>query len=280
MENGLNESSTASEAVFRESTPKDAGPATVEQSRIQEKQDEEEAKPPDAAINKHAALQYWQSVDPSTDSMLGGISSLSGFSHISKVDLQGSRSFLAKLGIGTKNGRRSVASILEGGAGVGRVTEGLLLHVGTAVDIIEPVQRFTAQLQGKEGIRTIFNVGLEDWEPTQGVQYDLVWMQWCVGHLTNEQFVRYLKRCKAALNKDGGLIVVKENISTSGVDIFDSVDSSVTREDRRFRDIFKAAGLRIVKVEIQKGLSTKLPRRLFPVQTYALRPNVEPSVSE
>ncbi|KAI0468572.1 AdoMet dependent proline di-methyltransferase-domain-containing protein [Xylaria cf. heliscus] len=279
MENGLNESSTGSEAVFKDSAFNDAGPAAIAQSRIEEKQDEEEAKSPDAAINQHVALQYWQSVDASTDSMLGGIPSLSGFSHISKVDLQGSRSFLAKLGIGNKNGRRSVASILEGGAGVGRVTEGLLLHVGTAIDVIEPVQRFTDQLQGKKGIRTIFNVGLEDWEPTPGVEYDFVWMQWCVGHLTNEQLVQCLKRCKAALNKDDGLIIVKENISTSGFDIFDSVDSSVTREDRTFRDIFKAAGLRIVKVETQKGLSTKLPRRLFPVQTYALRPNVEPSVS-
>ncbi|KAI1749643.1 AdoMet dependent proline di-methyltransferase-domain-containing protein [Xylaria castorea] len=280
MENGLNEFSTTNKAVSRETALEDASPAVMEQSRIEEKQDEEKAKPPDAAINQHAALQYWQSVEASTDSMLGGISSLTGFSHISKVDLQGSRSFLAKLGIGTKNGRHSVASILEGGAGVGRVTEGLLLHVGTAIDIIEPVQRFTAQLQGKEGIRTIFNVGLEDWEPTQGVQYDLVWTQWCAGHLTNEQLVRYLKQCKAALNKDNGLIIVKENISTSGVDIFDSVDSSVTREDRSFREIFKAANLRIVKVETQKGLSTKQARRLFPVQTYALRPSVEPSVSE
>ncbi|KAI0549599.1 alpha-N-methyltransferase NTM1 [Xylaria curta] len=243
------------------------------QSQIEERQVQEKPEPPDAAINQHDGLQYWKSVEANINGMLGG------FPHVSKVDLQGSRSFLAKLGIGTKNGRHSLASILEGGAGVGRVTEGLLLPLGTAIDIIEPVQRFTDQLQGKKGIRTIFNVGLQDWEPTQGVQYDLVWTQWCVGHLTNEQLVRYLKRCKAALNEDNGLIVVKENISSSGVDIFDPVDSSVTREDRSFREIFKAAGLRIVKVETQKGLSTKSVQ-LLPVLSYALRPNTEPSVSE
>ncbi|KAI0860186.1 alpha-N-methyltransferase NTM1 [Xylaria cubensis] len=253
-----------------ETALEDADPAIIEQNQIEESQVQEKPEPPDAAINQHAALQYWQGVEANINGMLGG------FPHVSKVDLRGSRSFLAKLGIGTKTGRHSVASILEGGAGVGRVTEGLLLHVGTAIDIIEPVQRFTDQLQGKEGIRTIFNVGLEDWEPTQGVQYDLIWTQWCAGHLTNEQLVRYLKRCKTALEKDNGLIIIKENISISDVDVFDPLDSSVTREDRSFREIFKAAGLRIVKVEAQKGL----PKVLLPVQSYALRPNVEPSVSE
>jgi protein N-terminal methyltransferase len=51
------------------------------------------------------------------EGMLGGIPSVPGFSHVSKVDLQGSRGFLAKLGIGKKNGRRTVAKALEGGAG-------------------------------------------------------------------------------------------------------------------------------------------------------------------
>jgi protein N-terminal methyltransferase len=73
--------------------------------------------PPDASINHQDAIQYWESASADADSMLGGISSISRFSHVSKIDLQGSRSFLAKLGIGTKNGRRPVVNILEGGAG-------------------------------------------------------------------------------------------------------------------------------------------------------------------
>ncbi|KAI1120279.1 alpha-N-methyltransferase NTM1 [Nemania abortiva] len=235
---------------------------------------------PDASIKQQNALQYWQNASADTDSMLGGIPSLSGLSHFSRTDLQGSRSFLAKLGIGTKNGRHPVVNILEGGAGVGRVTEGLLLHIGEVVDIIEPVSKFTDQLQGKKGIRTIFNVGLEDWEPTGTVEYDLIWLQWCVGHLTDEQLIRHLKQCKTVLNKENGLIIIKENTTTSGVDIFDPVDSSVTREDGKFKEIFKAAGLRLVKKEVQKGLPTNQPgRRLFPVHTYALRPEAEAPIS-
>lgn len=63
------------------------------------------------------AKEYWEGINADIDGMLGGIPSTDGFSYVSKVDLQGSRSFLAKLGIGQKNGRRRVANALEGGAG-------------------------------------------------------------------------------------------------------------------------------------------------------------------
>ena len=46
-----------------------------------------------------------------------GVVVLGGFPYISKIDLQGSRNFLAKLGIGTKEGLRTVTNCLEGGAG-------------------------------------------------------------------------------------------------------------------------------------------------------------------
>lgn len=50
-------------------------------------------------------------VDADVNGMLGG------FPYVSRVDLQGSRNFLAKFGIGTKDGQRTVAAALEGGAG-------------------------------------------------------------------------------------------------------------------------------------------------------------------
>lgn len=88
--------------------------------------------------------------------------------------------------------------------------------------------KFTAGLQGKEGVRHVYNHGLQDWEPVDGLTYDLIWTQWCVGHLTDSQLVEYLKRCQVALNP-GAMIVLKENLSTSGRDVFDELDSSVTR---------------------------------------------------
>jgi len=114
---------------------------------------------------------------------------------------------------------------------IGRVTEGLLVDIADQVDIIEPVVKFTNVLQGKSGVRNIFNIGLEEWQPLQETQYDLVWAQWCVGYLTDKQLVQHLERCKEALVQDSGIIVIKENLSTSGQDYFDPSDSSITRYD-------------------------------------------------
>lgn len=113
---------------------------------------------------------------------------------------------------------------------IGRVTQGLLANVAANIDIVEPVGKFTAQLRGQPGVRHIFNVGLEEWAPAADAPpYNLVWVQWCLGHLTDEQLVRCLRRCAAALAPGTGVIVVKENLSTSGEDVFDPVDSCVTR---------------------------------------------------
>lgn len=65
----------------------------------------------DALISRDDARKYWESVDADVNGMLGG------FPHISRVDLRGSRNFLAKLGIGSKPGQRVATSALEGGAG-------------------------------------------------------------------------------------------------------------------------------------------------------------------
>ncbi len=97
--------------------------------------------------------------------------------------------------------------------------------------MVEPIAKFTDKLRGKPGIHAIFNVGLEEWQPPEGsdAAYGLVWNQWCLGHLTDPQLVLYLRTCKRVLVPESGLIVVKENLSTSGQDIFDEEDSSVTR---------------------------------------------------
>ena len=70
-----------------------------------------EEQPADSLISKEAGLEYWEGIDADDNGMLGG------FPYISKADLQGSRNFLAKLGVGTKKGLRTVTNCLEGGAG-------------------------------------------------------------------------------------------------------------------------------------------------------------------
>lgn len=57
------------------------------------------ASAPDSLINHKDAKAYWSTIDPDVNGMLGG------FPYISRVDLQGSKNFLAKLGVGGRQRR-------------------------------------------------------------------------------------------------------------------------------------------------------------------------------
>lgn len=69
-----------------------------------------------------------------------------------------------------------------------------------------------------------------------GLGFDVIWCQWCLGHLSNRDLVAFLNRCHESLKKHPkALIVVKENICSDGEDgsaqeIFDKEDSSLTRQ--------------------------------------------------
>ncbi|KZF26195.1 hypothetical protein L228DRAFT_242627 [Xylona heveae TC161] len=296
------------------------------------------AEAPDAHIDRTAGLAYWNSIPATVNGMLGG------FPQISRIDLVGSANFLTKLrrqfpstGPSTSASTSSIPSshpspnqqrlpplsrAVDCGAGIGRITHGFLSNVAQTVDVVEPVEKFTTEITSGKSfaalreagkIGNVYNVGLEDWDPTvchrssssetvapesqehgdgpqkkkqkttDAPKYDLIWNQWCVGHLTDEQLVAYLKRCAQAL-APGGWIIVKENNTTSTKkvpnvkpkwiedeeeeDLYDEEDSSVTRSDGKFRAIFERAGLRLVKAELQSGF----PRGLFPVRFYALQP--------
>lgn len=247
---------------------------------------------PDASINVSASLAYWENVTSDNNGMLGG------FPQTSRIDLQGSSNFLTKLrraragqATTTKQALLPLERVADCGAGIGRITKGLLLGVGRRVDVVEPVKKFTDELvkelentqadaaggsTGRGQVGEVINLGLQDWIPEPGA-YNLIWNQWCVGHLTDAQLVTYLERCREGLVKSGegqekaeSWIVVKENLSTDirHRDIYDDEDSSVTRSDDKFRKLFKNAKLKLVATELQRGM----PKELYPVRIYALKP--------
>ncbi|KAF2032197.1 hypothetical protein EK21DRAFT_61324 [Setomelanomma holmii] len=245
---------------------------------------------PDASINVNHSLEYWNSVSLDVNGMLGG------YPQTSRIDLQGSANFMTKLRRGksaaSKQPLPPLERVADCGAGIGRITKGLLLGVAKQVDVVEPVKKFTDELvqslgngeyagdgeskDGKGQVGEVINLGLQDWIPEVG-SYDVIWNQWCLGHLTDAQLIVYLRRCKdgLALAKEGeesskSWIVVKENLSTDirQRDIYDEEDSSVTRSDDKFRGLFKDAGLKIVATEQQRGM----PKELYPVRIYALKP--------
>lgn len=126
-------------------------------------------------------------------------------------------------------------------------------------------------------------VGLEP------VQYDVVWCQWCLQHLSDKDLVSFLRRAKASLVTanaaspasttppsavlDGaGIIVVKENVLRDEADgseqvWYDDEDHSITRTSNAYERVFTDAGLDVVATQLQLGL----PEELFPVRMWCLR---------
>ncbi|KAK2466873.1 hypothetical protein APHAL10511_001131 [Amanita phalloides] len=106
--------------------------------------------------------------------------------------------------------------------------------------------------------------------------YDVIWCQWCMCYLSDVDLVAFLRRSHAALRRDGrkdrSLIVVKENLCSDNEDgtgrmVFDGQDSSVTRSDMAWKELFKLAGLKIVKEQVQYGF----PEALYKVKMFGLR---------
>ncbi|RDW79258.1 N-terminal protein methyltransferase [Aspergillus mulundensis] len=253
--------------------------------------------PPDAQINHAASIRYWDSLDATPGTMLG---IMGDYPWYTRIDLRGSKNFIAKarrLVPGANTGKKLGRGV-DCGAGVGRVTEGLLRDVCEVVDAVEPVEKFASVMRGRKSgedsarasngaqtetqgggdgesesergvIGDIYVTGLESWTPTQ--KYDLVWAQFCANYVTDAQLVEFLRRCCASLT-ESGIVGFKENISTdfNGQDMYDEEDSSVTRTDEKFRALFKEAGMGVVASELQTGIPKNY--NLLPVRFYALRP--------
>lgn len=214
------------------------------------------------------AQKYWAEVPATVNGMLGGLG------YISAIDIQGSTAFLRELKI--KDMHKKYA--LDCGAGIGRVSKNLLMPLFEKVDLVEQDPAFAEKARDyctqdsgstlgyPQRLGEIHNVGLQQFEPISK-KYDVVWSQWVLGHLTDEDLVKFFRRIKAGLN-DGGLFVMKENVTSSKESDKDDEDSSVTRPLKAYELFLKQAGYRIVKMTQQKSF----PKGLYPVYMIACRP--------
>ena len=113
----------------------------------------------------------------------------------------------------------------------------------------------------------MLTVGLQDFKPKPDT-YDLVWIQWVIGHLPDEPLVAFLRRCVASL-KPGGLLGLKENnCRDEQKTVYDEDDSSITRSDAEFRRLFTQAGLTVVHEALQTGF----PQGMYKIRMYWLAP--------
>ncbi|PVD22007.1 hypothetical protein C0Q70_17810 [Pomacea canaliculata] len=194
---------------------------------------------------------------------------LGGFAKISPTDINGSRAFLRpflKMG----GGKTTAGRALDCGAGIGRITKRLLLPLFETVDMVEQSQSFidaAPQFIGHdaERVERFLCCGLQDFVPENG-RYDVIWAQWVLSHLRDDDLVSFLQRCRTGLAPNG-VIIVKENVAQGQEIVFDDDDSSFTRPRAHMEEVLAKSGLTIIKKEKQKGF----PKDIFEVYMYALQ---------
>lgn len=189
------------------------------------------------------------------------------------MDIRDSNSFIASL--------KAVRPLLrfdraaDCGAGIGRVSKHLLLHHFQHVDLIEQSPRLLQSSIGYIGApdaaRTArVEVGLQDFRPYRG-EYDVIWIQWVIGHLHDVDFVNFFRRCLYGL-KPNGVIVLKDNLAANYTFVVDNSDSSVSRSLAYMKMLFEMSGIKV----LLEARQTDFPEELYPVIMLALVDAREP----
>lgn len=208
------------------------------------------------------AAAYWSKVPATVNGMLGG------FAHIHGPDINASEHFLQSI-FKMKNppGHGRAADC---GAGIGRITKHFLQKHFGKVDLVEQCQSFLDQakesLKNSKKIGEYLCQGLQHFSPDANT-YDVVWTQWVLGHLTDTDLEDFFRKMACGL-KPNGVIVVKENVTSSGTVELDEQDSSVTRPESLLLSIIEKADLKVVKNVKQPNL----PKGLYEVRMLCLKP--------
>lgn len=157
------------------------------------------------------ASKYWSDIPATIDGMLGG------FGYISEIDIKGSKLLLKQLFNSRNPPGKEYA--LDCGAGIGRITKYLLTEIFSEVDMVEqnPVFLEKAKIylaHKKVKVFNFFPIGLQSFEP-HPKKYDVIWIQWVIGHLTDSDLIKFLERCKYEYKKHH-LLSINKKISISG----------------------------------------------------------------
>ena len=97
--------------------------------------------------------------------------------------------------------------VLDCGAGIGRISKHLFLPLFEKIDLVELNGDFVSQAKAEfatlpdgSKLDRCFVSGLQDFVPNPA-EYDVIWSQWVLGHLTDDHLVEFFLRCKAGKKK-------------------------------------------------------------------------------
>ncbi|XP_043346362.1 alpha N-terminal protein methyltransferase 1B isoform X2 [Dermochelys coriacea] len=166
-------------------------------------------------------------------------------------------------------GKAGTEHALDCGSGIGRVTKHVLLPVFKSVELVDMMENFLAEaqnyLQGKKDrIKMYYCYSLQEFTPAPQ-KYDVIWIQWVSGYLTDKDLLEFLIRCQNGL-KDNGIVILKDNVAREGC-ILDPLDSSVIRDLSILRSLVEKSGLTILQQERQEGF----PEHCVPVWMLAMQ---------
>ncbi|KAG8515792.1 Alpha N-terminal protein methyltransferase 1B [Galemys pyrenaicus] len=182
------------------------------------------------------------------------------------LDIQASRKFLKKFVGGP--GRAGTDCALDCGSGIGRVSKHVLLPVFNSVELVDMMESFLLEAQNYlhvkgDKIESYHCYSLQEFMPPLG-KYDVIWIQWVSGHLTDKDLLAFLSRCRDGL-KENGVIILKDNVAREGC-VFDLSDSSVTRDMDTLWSLIRKSGLVVLGQEKQDDF----PEQCIPVWMFAL----------
>lgn len=199
---------------------------------------------------------------------------LGGQEHVHDMDIECSGVFLRDV----QGLRAHVAAgcVLDCGAGMGRVSEALLVKHWPSVQLLEPSAKLLAaarrRLEGHPRVTGFLGCGLQEHAFGPPGTFTCVWMQWVTGALLDVDLLTALVGAAGAL-APGGVIIVKENVCRKregGKALcfwYDEEDSYVVRGVEYTEALFALAGLRVILSREQAPWDDELlPVRLFALE--------------
>jgi len=190
---------------------------------------------------------------------------MDGFESVNDFDVADSCKILENL-ITTKQIEPNY--IIDCAAGIGRVSQYVLTKYFSQIDIFERDQKFVNYCKNNfaqnSKIKEISCNSLQDFQFNK--LYDVIWVQWCLQDLQDDDLAAFLIRCKNSLTTSG-VIIVKENIMLYEGRYLDVDNGCEFRSNKDLRDIFTQCNLQIM----QEGRIDNWPTTLLPIATFVLR---------